>query len=219
LESSLEFDSGGLLFSISACFRCQYALRYTSPLSGVSENHFGGPSCGSFAWAHCVAADSVERRSHRWFPISNGRACSGLPRDCIFYCHGRAVERARAVPAAFGSLFGLAGRARSMSERRLEAVVIGPGRPGLVRVALGRGNRQFVVDAPLAARRRMRIPQAPGAQQSGSVARDNQQDEVKTYGRAETALPHFYFCPVSNRRVRMNSAETMAVYDLLLRIP
>ena len=35
-----------------------------------------------------------------------------------------------------------------MSERRLEAVVIGPGKPGLVRVALGRGERQFVVDAP-----------------------------------------------------------------------
>jgi hypothetical protein len=36
-----------------------------------------------------------------------------------------------------------------MSERRLEAVVIGPGKPGLVKVALGRGDRQFVVDAPI----------------------------------------------------------------------
>jgi hypothetical protein len=35
-----------------------------------------------------------------------------------------------------------------MSERRLEATVIGPGKPGLVRVALDRGERQFVVDAP-----------------------------------------------------------------------
>jgi hypothetical protein len=36
-----------------------------------------------------------------------------------------------------------------MSARRLEAMVIGPGRPGLVRVALGRGDQQFVVDAPI----------------------------------------------------------------------
>jgi hypothetical protein len=34
-----------------------------------------------------------------------------------------------------------------MSERRLEAVVIGPGKPGLLRVALGHGERRFVVDA------------------------------------------------------------------------
>ena len=33
-------------------------------------------------------------------------------------------------------------------ERRLEAVVLGPGRPGQVKVALGRGQRQFVADAP-----------------------------------------------------------------------
>jgi hypothetical protein len=31
-------------------------------------------------------------------------------------------------------------------ERRLEAVVIGPGKPGQLRVALGRGERKFVVD-------------------------------------------------------------------------
>jgi hypothetical protein len=35
-----------------------------------------------------------------------------------------------------------------MSERRLEAVVVGPGKPGLLRVAVGRGAGQFVVDAP-----------------------------------------------------------------------
>jgi len=35
-----------------------------------------------------------------------------------------------------------------MSERRLEAVVVGPGKPGIVRVALGRGERRFVVDVP-----------------------------------------------------------------------
>jgi hypothetical protein len=33
-------------------------------------------------------------------------------------------------------------------ERRLEAVVIGPGKPGQVRVALGRGERKFVADIP-----------------------------------------------------------------------
>ena len=33
-------------------------------------------------------------------------------------------------------------------ERRLEAVVVGPGRPGQVRVALGRGLHQFVADVP-----------------------------------------------------------------------
>ena len=33
-------------------------------------------------------------------------------------------------------------------ERRLEAVVIGPGKPGQVRVALGRGERKFVADVP-----------------------------------------------------------------------
>ena len=31
-------------------------------------------------------------------------------------------------------------------ERRLEAVVVGPGKPGQVRVALGRGQHQFVAD-------------------------------------------------------------------------
>jgi hypothetical protein len=35
-----------------------------------------------------------------------------------------------------------------VSERRLEAIVVGPGKPGLLRVALGRGGQQFVVDAP-----------------------------------------------------------------------
>src|ERR1700720_1240449 len=34
-------------------------------------------------------------------------------------------------------------------ERRLEAVVIGPGKPGQVRVALGRGERRFVADVPV----------------------------------------------------------------------
>jgi hypothetical protein len=33
-------------------------------------------------------------------------------------------------------------------ERRLEAVVLGPGRPGKVKVALGRGQHQFVADVP-----------------------------------------------------------------------
>jgi hypothetical protein len=33
-------------------------------------------------------------------------------------------------------------------ERRLEAVVIGPGKPGQVRVALGCGERKFVADVP-----------------------------------------------------------------------
>ena len=33
-------------------------------------------------------------------------------------------------------------------ERRLQAVVIGPGKPGQVRVALGHGERKFVADVP-----------------------------------------------------------------------
>jgi len=33
-------------------------------------------------------------------------------------------------------------------ERRLEAVVMGPGKPGQVRVTLGRGERKFVADVP-----------------------------------------------------------------------
>jgi hypothetical protein len=33
-------------------------------------------------------------------------------------------------------------------EKRLEAVVLGPGRPGEVKVALGRGEHQFVADVP-----------------------------------------------------------------------
>jgi len=33
-------------------------------------------------------------------------------------------------------------------ERRLEAVVIGPGKPGQLRVTLGRGEREFVTDVP-----------------------------------------------------------------------
>jgi hypothetical protein len=33
-------------------------------------------------------------------------------------------------------------------ERRLEAVVIGPGKPGQLRVALDRGHRKFVADVP-----------------------------------------------------------------------
>ena len=33
-------------------------------------------------------------------------------------------------------------------ERRLEAVVLGPGSPGHVRVALGRAQQQFVTDVP-----------------------------------------------------------------------
>jgi hypothetical protein len=36
-----------------------------------------------------------------------------------------------------------------MSERRLEAVVIGPGKPGILKVALGRGQGQFVADVPV----------------------------------------------------------------------
>jgi len=34
-------------------------------------------------------------------------------------------------------------------ERRLEAVVLGPGRPGQVKVTLGRGQQQFVADVPV----------------------------------------------------------------------
>jgi hypothetical protein len=34
-------------------------------------------------------------------------------------------------------------------ERRLEAVVLGPGRPGRVKVTLGRGRQQFVADVPV----------------------------------------------------------------------
>jgi hypothetical protein len=34
-------------------------------------------------------------------------------------------------------------------ERRLEAVVLGPGRPGEVRVTVGRGQKQFVADVPV----------------------------------------------------------------------
>lgn len=36
----------------------------------------------------------------------------------------------------------------SMSERRLEAAVIGPGKPGFLKVALGCGQGQFVADVP-----------------------------------------------------------------------
>src|SRR5690348_3659793 len=36
-----------------------------------------------------------------------------------------------------------------MSERRLEAVVVGPGKPGFLKVTLGRGQGQFVVDVPV----------------------------------------------------------------------
>lgn len=35
-----------------------------------------------------------------------------------------------------------------MRERRLEAVVVGPGKPGILRVALSRGEEQFVIDVP-----------------------------------------------------------------------
>src|SRR5258708_14798794 len=35
-----------------------------------------------------------------------------------------------------------------MSERRLEAVVIGPGKPGILKVAIGRGQGEFVADVP-----------------------------------------------------------------------
>jgi hypothetical protein len=34
-------------------------------------------------------------------------------------------------------------------ERRLEAVVVGPGRPGQLRVALGQGENKFVADVPI----------------------------------------------------------------------
>jgi hypothetical protein len=34
-------------------------------------------------------------------------------------------------------------------ERRLEAVVLGPGRPGQVQVTLGRGQQQFVANVPV----------------------------------------------------------------------
>jgi len=34
-------------------------------------------------------------------------------------------------------------------ERRLEAVVLGPGRPGQVKVTLGHGQQQFVADVPV----------------------------------------------------------------------
>jgi len=35
-----------------------------------------------------------------------------------------------------------------MSERRLEATVIGPGKPGILKVSFGRGQGQFVADVP-----------------------------------------------------------------------
>ena len=35
-----------------------------------------------------------------------------------------------------------------MSERRLEAVVIGPGKPGILKVVIGRGRGEFVADVP-----------------------------------------------------------------------
>jgi hypothetical protein len=35
-----------------------------------------------------------------------------------------------------------------MSERRLEAVVIGPGKPGTLKVVIGRGRGEFVADVP-----------------------------------------------------------------------
>jgi hypothetical protein len=35
-----------------------------------------------------------------------------------------------------------------MNERRLEAVLLGPGKPGLLRVSLGRGDKKFVADVP-----------------------------------------------------------------------
>jgi hypothetical protein len=34
-------------------------------------------------------------------------------------------------------------------ERRLEAVVLGPGRPGELKVTVGRGQQQFVADVPV----------------------------------------------------------------------
>ena len=38
---------------------------------------------------------------------------------------------------------------RMAFERRLEAVVLGPGPPGQVKVAVGRGQQQFVADVPV----------------------------------------------------------------------
>lgn len=35
-----------------------------------------------------------------------------------------------------------------MSERRLEAVVIGPGTPGLLKIQFGQGDGAFVTDVP-----------------------------------------------------------------------
>jgi hypothetical protein len=35
-----------------------------------------------------------------------------------------------------------------MGERRLEAVVVGPGAPGFLKIALGRDDRRFVADVP-----------------------------------------------------------------------
>jgi hypothetical protein len=36
-----------------------------------------------------------------------------------------------------------------MRERRLEGVVVGSGDPGLLKIALGRGRRQFIADVPI----------------------------------------------------------------------
>ena len=47
-------------------------------------------------------------------------------------------------------LFCFAYNGHSMAlERRIEAVVIGPGKPGQLKVALGRGESKFVADVPI----------------------------------------------------------------------
>jgi len=60
----------------------------------------------------------------------------------------------RLQPKALGGIvsaplkLGCGGDASIVSERRLEAVVVGPGGPGLLRIALGRGSHQYVRDVP-----------------------------------------------------------------------
>jgi hypothetical protein len=68
-----------------------------------------------------------------------------------------------------------------MSERRLEAVVIGPGKPGFLKVTLGRGQGQFVVDVPFEALQpSLRLPNS----QFVAVVKGRELVRVEAAGRA-----------------------------------
>jgi hypothetical protein len=60
---------------------------------------------------------------------------------------GSFIPDGRILRRSEGQVVQTAG-AQMAFERRLEAVVLGPGRPGQVKVALGRGQNQFVADVP-----------------------------------------------------------------------